>query len=323
MILQSFFLFQSFRFHRKISLEEVEPAYRPTAACLALDSANSVYFANYWRHELWKVSHDGHVLFPVGSAGQGPGEYRKPRGITLIHGESQLLVVSEGEKVQIFSTVDGSFVRTLVPFYPANGWLDAGDHFLALQGPGEDLLDVINPDGEKISSWMRGPAVSKGRVERLEMCFALDRQGTAYVNYGILPVLHVAASRQPTAQEWAISVPNHYREPPTNALSLEHRYDRDKMEAYFTSFSHVSKIFVLPESDVLLVAWLLHEPVPYAVEAYDLNTRQRVLANFHPRGRPVCSRGELLACEEILEDEEGELLAHNLVLYRYQPGSQP
>jgi len=317
MILISLLLAQSFQEIKAIPLA-VTPAELPTAVSFAMDAEGFIYVADYWRHEVWKLNPEGGIQFAVGGKGRGPGEYFKPRRIQLNVEKSQLLVVSEGEKVQIFSGKDGSFVRTLVPYYPANGWLAFGDNFLALRKPGGDLLDVINPSGEKTGSWMRGPAVSAEGTERGRMYCALDRRGSAYVSYGVLPVLYYAASGQPAAQEWVIRVPHHYREPPKKAFPLEQRFDRKKVEAYFGSFSQVYGLYVLQESDVLLVVWFLNEPVPYAVEAYDLNTRQRVLANFHPRGRPVCSRGELLACEEILEDEAGELLAHNLVLYRYQ-----
>jgi hypothetical protein len=317
LILLSFYLLQVFRLERETPLE-VEPADWPTAVSFAMDSEGFLYYTNYWRHEVAKLSPNGRILFSVGHKGQGPGEYYKPRCLTLINKETELLFVGDGEKVQIFSTHDGSFARTLAPFFPANGWLEEGDgHLLALKGPGEDLLDVIAMSGEKTGSWMRGPAELSGALQGT-LAFTIDPIGNVYVSYGVYPLLYYAAPRQAVAQEWAIGVPHHYREPPKKAFPLEQRFDRKKVEAYYDSFSQVYGLYVLPESDVLLVVWKINEPVPYAVEAYDLKTRQRVLANFHPRGRPVCSRGELLACEEILEDEAGELLAHNLVLYRYQ-----
>jgi len=318
-----FFLAQHFELGGEVPLA-VEPADWPTAVSFAMDSEGFLYHANYWRHEVQKLKPNGEILFPVGKKGQGPGEYHKPRALTLIHQESQLLLVCEGEKVQIYSVQDGSFMRTLAPFYPANGWQDGrgllpkGDSLLALGGPGEDLIEAVNSAGKKSDSWMRGPLLPAEGPETGITLFTLDRRGNAFVSYGVYPLLYYAAPRQAVAQEWTIGVPHHYREPPKKAFPLEQRFDRKKVEAYYNSFSQVDGLFVLPESEVLLVVWKINEPVPFAVEAYDLKTRQRVLANFHPRGRPVCSRGELLACEEILEDEAGELLAHNLVLYRYQ-----
>jgi hypothetical protein len=322
MVFVIFLLNQIFRLDTEIPLSEIEPAYKQTAVSFAINSNRISFFADFWRHEILKIDKNGKVLFTIGRKGNGPGEYNQPRDLVLINGESQLLVVSEGEKVQIFSSLDGSFVRTLSPYFPANGWQESGAHLLALKGPEEDLLDVFNYNGKKIGSWMRGPAErADGPTGRWH--FTLDLHGTAYVSYGIHPIIYFAAAGQAKAQEWPIGVPQHYHEPPMVGFPVEQRFNRKKVEAYYTSFSQVSGLFALPESNVLLVVWRLHEPVPYAVEAYDLKTRQRVLANFHPRGRPVCSRGELLACEEILEDEAGELLAHNLVLYRYQPGAQP
>jgi len=288
-----------------------------TGAAIALDLKGNIYYANYWEHAVYGLDQDGALHMRYGSPGGGPGELHKPFQL-LLHDQDQFLVVVGGDdRIQVFSTQSGAFVRSL-PYLGVNGLMsNPAGGFLGIGMQDKFLIQEIDEQGQKGKEWMRGLGYSSAAAS-IRWSFAMSPRGTIYYAEGVTPELLHAQWRDEQVKVWTLSIPAHYVDPPGKPLPQEAYFDRKKVEAYYDSFSQIYDLFVLPESEVLLVVWKINEPVPYAVEAYDLKTRQRVLANFHPRGRPVCSRGELLACEEILEDEAGELLAHNLVLYRYQ-----
>lgn len=112
---------------------------RPTQVAVLPDG--SFYVADgYVNSRVAKFDGDGNFLFEWGEAGEGPGQFDNPHGITLGPDGNLLVSDRENSRVQIFD-LEGNFIEE---------WLGAeptGRVFSATVGPDEFVYLAIRPQG--------------------------------------------------------------------------------------------------------------------------------------------------------------------------------
>ena len=128
---------------------------------IAIDPTGSfVYIANSQKHSIKKYDLLGNVVKQWGSLGNGPGQFRWPRGVAVNSKGHVYIADSDNERVQEFDA-DGNFIKVIQgphddqsgPFHPRAIDINIGTDEIYVAAGYAHRIDRFNPDGSYQASW--------------------------------------------------------------------------------------------------------------------------------------------------------------------------
>jgi hypothetical protein len=273
---------------------QVEPVYTTDHPFVLIDKQERVFFLDYWAHRIRCLNPNGEIAFDIGRPGNGPGEHFKPSSACFLEKETILAVWYADCSVQLFSTSDGTFLRQWSPYFSGIGIVQWGDrHILA-----SSSIKIIigNWEGEIVESFpmpdLIGPNNPTSPTSRTVSCCVIPNT-SFYFAEGAFPEILVGHKGQQELSTWALLTPTHYKEPPRARLDSRFYFNREKVEAYFDSFTQIDRLGML-RGHFLAVNWRLPSPYPFSLDIYRLAGRELVLRDFRPPGPLVATVGDKL-----------------------------
>lgn len=155
------------------------PFCLPTGVAVGPD--DSIYVSDgYGNARIHRFSPDGELLLSWGRPGTtGPGAFFTPHGIRVDEAGRVLVADRQNDRIQVFSE-DGEYLTEWTGFHEpcdiavANGLVYVAEGAGVHRAPG--LLQIRDPDGNRVSSWDRKGA---GRGAH-DVC--VDSTGAVYLN---------------------------------------------------------------------------------------------------------------------------------------------
>jgi DNA-binding beta-propeller fold protein YncE len=139
------------------------------AKAVAIDNNNDdVYILTYGAHPVQKYDRNGTSLGAWGSLGAGEGQLGNPSGIAVDSTNKHVYVTDfEGAKVVVFGSTNGTFMEEWGTVGGKDGQFSNpygiavdSDGFVYVVDSGNQRVQKFGPDGEFITKWSGGGAVS-------------------------------------------------------------------------------------------------------------------------------------------------------------------
>lgn len=256
------------------AISQTEPRVR-------LDESGNIYYRNYWGHEITKLNPTGHYVWSINKRGPGPGEVFKPKEICPAKDGKTVYVSDSLNRIQAFSSADGSFLqKTFKDLYVTRLFDDNGRLIVFCTHPGNDfaILELLNEDGSHQAFSGSYPA-NDYPVNVRAPAFTRLPDGTFLYQDGAYPILWQATKNEQKAKPWTLEKPAFYRDAPSTPFNPEYRFDAQKRDAYFDSFTWMEEIAVW-QNDYLLVTWRILEPYKRSIDIYRISDQKRVKGNI-------------------------------------------
>lgn len=299
---------------------ELDVLFSPREPKVLVDKHGNIWYASYWDHHITKMNKQGKKIWALEGPGTSPFEIYKPISFMLVEDSSTLLVLHKQVRLTLFDAKSGDFIRKIEGFHPYAklvGWYQG--HAMVLSAPfpvdkqGLALISLEN--GRQKKAWFqydsRPDAISVG-----SLAMALKADGTLYYQQGALPKVHQIAFGKRSPFTWPLKPPMGYVEPPNEPIPERDRYSREKVDAYYNSFSKV-KQFQLINDKYLLVCWQNPSDHKYIHQAYDLDTQKIVAQNLPIKGLLIPSHDGLVYSLERIDTDDFDTDAKE-ILHRYE-----
>jgi len=304
LVLLTAVLLQDVRLVRTIELQVPFAAREPR---ILVDSSGHIWYGSYWEHTIYKLDDKGRQIFKISGPGQGPGEIEIPYTLNLVNREKWLLVLHHNFILSLFDAQSGKFLKDVKRFYPrARLWPWDEKYVLVLKDPGAvankgfELLDFRT--GEIAKEWFQLDR-QRTQVPTSSMAFAQLADHTIYYQSGTLPEAYVVTPFVDVPKIWPLKPPPGYIEPPENPMPERDRYSREKVDAFYHSFTKVKSFAILKEK-YFLVCWEMPHEGPYYYQLYDLENQELKAAGLPLTGFPVNSLdGSLYTLERVDPDD--------------------
>lgn len=238
---------------------------------------------------------DGQLIRRVDyGSGQGPGEFRSPIAIFQFASEQKVLVVDKYGKTLVFDAQTGEFLQTIISHLPHAEVVPWDDRhlFYIWAGTGQDGRyehTVINLDGDVKSLWSaEQPQWQKHFIYVTSRGHVLDQQRNILIGRGDDPSLYVYPYQGEDGygpqQLWRLKPPKGYREPPKQNLTERDRFNKEKIQRYFTSFSSIYDIYAVDKGRYLIVAWHNPDQRPQSYDVYQIEDRELLSSDHEVEG---------------------------------------
>lgn len=284
---------------------ELNVPFSPREPHVLVDRDNNIWYQSYWDHSIYKLDNKGVEIFRITGPGNGPGEIHKPQGFALVNNDKWILVSHHQFIVSLFDSQTGKFIKDIIRDFPLARLFGWDNQFaLALVDPAALMFDgfeLINfRTGEIGKKWFK-LSESRTHVSTSNMAFAKRKDHTIYYQPGALPEVYVVKPFQNEPQIWPLLPPPNYVEPPKDPLPESARYSREKVDAYYNSFTKV-KAFTIIDDTYLLVCWTIQQAHYY--QLYDLKEQKILKKDIPIKGLLVRSLSDTLYSLERIDPDD-------------------
>jgi len=304
LVLLGIFLFQDVKLARTI---ELKVPFAPRKPQVLVDGSGHIWYGSYWDHTIYKLDGEGGEIYKISGPGQGPGEIEKPYAFNLVNHEKWLIVLHHRFIVSLFDAQTGKYLKDVKSVYPVTRFYPWDERFvLFLKDPASvannvfELLDYRT--GEVTKQWFKLEQ-QRTQVVASNFAFALLADHTIYYQMGTLPEAYVVKPFVDAAQIWPLKPPPGYMVPPEKPIPEGDRYSREKVDAFYHSFTKVMSFAIL-KGKYFLVCWEMPHEGPYYYQLYDLENQELKAAGLPLTGFPVNSLdGSLYTLERVDPDD--------------------
>lgn len=276
-----------------VSKVRLKAEFAPREPLVIVAKTGDIYYQDYWGNSVTKLDKNGEIVYKLSGPGNGPGEVNKPECLTLFDNETRFLVLHSQMTLSMYDAKTGRFLKNVKRPYLATRIMQWDDNsILALKDPGAYFaygFEVLNvKTGETGGEWFKLEA-QRTNIVSSNMALAMLENHVLYYQSGSLPEAYVVKPFTDKAHIWALRPPPGYIEPPKEPLPEKDRYSREKVDAYYNSFTMVQSFKILGEKH-FLVCWKNTDGT-YYYQLYDIKTETLLTENLPLKGRMISSTG--------------------------------
>lgn len=253
---------------------------------LRVTPRGEIWVLAYWEGWLKKFDPSMNLLLSISPVNDVPGGlFSAMEMIDLEDGRAWVYLHSTNKTHEI-ETKTGKFIKTHK--MGALGFFPFGENLLLAVGKHSDMFDqgdnynvVVDRQATLLNSWPIDLEAMLAKSSGVIELVALQDQ-RVFWSTGMVPEIEISAPGK-IQKNWLLSTPAGYLDPPKQSFDLNSRFDRRKVEAFYSSFTQIYGIYPVAEYGIA-VCWKTSGR-PFLMDVFDYRTGKRYVKTKEIPGR--------------------------------------